>query len=153
MKASLDALRPLHEPAPPPWWPPAPGWWALLVLALLGMAWWFYRRWRLRLQRLALQELADIRSRQLGFAHSASLINQLLKRYALVCFPRHEVAGLSGRQWLQFLRDHCDEHEFFRAGKLFLETPYKKEGARGDVALLFDFAERWIRMNRPGRRR
>ncbi|HGG60312.1 MAG TPA: DUF4381 domain-containing protein [Gammaproteobacteria bacterium] len=153
MKPSLDDLRPLHAPEPLPWWPPAPGWWILLGLALLALAIWAWRRRRLRLQRLALRELTLLAEREAGFAHCAGEVNRLLKRYALVCFPRDEVAGLSGRQWLEFLRDHGDEHIFFRAGKLFEDAPYQRESVAGDIDLLFEFAENWIRSNRPGARR
>ncbi len=150
MKPSLDDLRPLHFPDPLPWWPPAPGWWILLGLALLGLFIWLWRRHRLRLQRAALRELAAVAEQDDDFARCAGEVNRLLKRYALVCFPREEVAGLSGSQWLAFLRDHGDEHIFFRAGKLFENTPYQRHATSGDVDLLFEFAENWIRSNRPG---
>ncbi|MGD2138441.1 MAG: DUF4381 family protein, partial [Gammaproteobacteria bacterium] len=51
----LAALRPLHPPAPVEWWPPAPGWWVLgvLLLALLGLAWWYHRTSAVRRAALA----------------------------------------------------------------------------------------------------
>ena len=61
----LAALKPIHLPAEPGWWPPAPGWWLLalgLILALIAaLALW--RRWqRNRAPRLQAQyELELIR--------------------------------------------------------------------------------------------
>lgn len=64
---ALTNLKPLIAPAPISWWPPALGWWisgTLLLIALLGLAVWSWKRWRhyrgTRYQREALQLLAAV---------------------------------------------------------------------------------------------
>lgn len=153
MNDPLAALKPLHHPESISWWPLAPGWWVLLALLLVVALLATWRRYRLRLQRLALQELGELQSRNLVASAMANQVNQLLKRYALVCFPRTEVAGLSGKQWLRFLRQHSDEHEFARAGNLLLDAPYKRDAEKGEEKALAEFAASWIKRNKPGVRR
>lgn len=64
---ALANLKPLIAPAPISWWPPAPGWWILgtiLLIALVSLAIWGWKRWRhycgTRYQREALQLLATV---------------------------------------------------------------------------------------------
>jgi hypothetical protein len=97
--ASLDNLREIILPPPAPWWPLAPGWWLLLgLLTLLGViaAFRAWRTWRAAAyRRAALRELAT--------AANASAIAEILKRTALVAYPRKDVAALSGAAWLAWL--------------------------------------------------
>ncbi len=112
----LAGLRPVHTPPPPGWWPPAPGWWLLagaLLLAATGTVWWWRRRTRLR--RVALRELDALAARRPPLPELAEALNRLLKRYALACYPRHQVAALTGQRWLAFLDAHGG-HGRFRHG-------------------------------------
>lgn len=97
--ASLDNLREIILSPPVPWWPPAPGWWvlfALLTVVAVIAAFRAWRRWRAAAyRRAALRELAA--------AANASAIAEILKRTALVAYPRTEVASLSGSAWLSWL--------------------------------------------------
>ena len=97
--ASLDNLREIILPPPVPWWPLAAGWWVLLaVLAAVAVlvAFRAWRRWRsTAYRRAALRELAT--------AANASAIAEILKRTALVAYPRKDVAALSGAAWLAWL--------------------------------------------------
>lgn len=146
----LAALRPLHEPAPVPWWPPAPGWWLVVVLMLVAaavlFAWW--RRSAVR--RAALRELRDLKRKTGGPTALAAAINRLLKRYALICYPKAQVADLTGRRWLDFLAAHGGGRGFSEgAGQALLTLPYGGEGADGtDAGALLVLARRWIRANR-----
>lgn len=147
----LSALQPLHAPPPIPWWPPAPGWWllALLLMMLIGLGWWLYGKGRLR--RAALRELKMIES-QADAPRQVALLNQLLKRYALACYPSMEVASLSGEPWLAFLDAHGGKGEFSKGrGELLASQPYSGDAPSLDGVL--KLARSWIKANRPGRRR
>jgi Flp pilus assembly protein TadB len=83
------ALRDIHLPAEPSWWPPAPGWWLLallLLLALLALAWWWRRRRRAAQQRQrVMDELDRLASRHAQDGDHAALaggMHQLLRRVA-----------------------------------------------------------------------
>jgi hypothetical protein len=99
--ASLDNLREIVLPPPVPWWPLAPGWWLLfaaIALAALAFAFRLFRRWRANAyRRAALRELA--------VAGDVPAIAEILKRTALVAYPRKDVAALSGAAWLAWLAE------------------------------------------------
>jgi len=83
------ALRDIHLPPEPAWWPPAPAWWvlAVLVLAILSLVMWGWRRYRQskhRRQRV-LHELEQVAARYRQDGDAAALaggIQQLLRRVA-----------------------------------------------------------------------
>ena len=112
----LTALKDIHLPPVPSWWPPAPGWWILSFLLLVLFAYIFYK-WRQRQLfkrpiKLALQELSqlDLHSRSPEIQlQTLQDISALLRRFCLVFFPRHQVAGLCGQPWLDFLKERAGE--------------------------------------------
>ena len=126
---SLDRLHDIVEPSRVPWGPPAPGWYYIIALALLGTIVLAVRallRWQAnRYRREALAEwqrlqalLADSSTRPAAIAGLA----ELLKRTALSVFPRREVAGLSGEQWLKFLDRTGRTNNFSAPAGQFLEA-------------------------------
>jgi len=141
----LAALRPLHPPAPIGWWPPAPGWWLLAValLVLLGGLWWYRRRSALR--RAALNELRQLEQSDADATHLTAGLNQLLRRVALTCFPRDQVAALSGTDWLRFL-DAQGRGDGFCAGpgRVLATAPYAP-ACHLDRPALLALARQWIR--------
>ena len=109
----LSALRDIHLPPEPAFWPPAPGWWivALLMALLAGASTLWGRRVarRRRPRREALRALGALREALAAgeaphrvAAESASL----LRRVALSRYPRSKVGGLTGKAWLEFLDAH-----------------------------------------------
>lgn len=154
----LAALRDWHLPEPVAWWPPAPGWWlaAALILGLgvSALLWWRIRRRRTAPARAALAELSALRSR---FAQGmdgrrfAGQVSALLRRLALVRYPRGQVAGLAGPQWLAFLDRTGGGGGFTQGpGRVLCELPYRSGGpsdpaAGWEPAGLADLAARWIR--------
>ena len=155
----LADLRPLHAPPPIAWWPPAPGWWlllaAVLVLALVGVWWWR----RNALQRAALRELKGMSALQEQPVKLAAAVNRLLKRYALICWPAHEVAALSGQAWLDFLDSKGGRDDFSSgSGQILLNLPYASSTdsagspIEAHAEALIPLARRWIKRNRPGSR-
>jgi len=144
-------LRDIHLPDPLSWWPPAPGWWLLLTLlvaiALLG-GYLLHRYRRNALQRAAQQALHRIGEdyRQSGDARVlAQQLSILLRRVSLSCYPRRQVAGLTGRAWLSLL-DRCLPGEEFQqgAGRVLIDAPYSLD-SRVDGPALLQLCERWLR--------
>jgi hypothetical protein len=141
----LEALRPLHPPTPVGWWPPAPGWWVLaaLVLGALGVAWWHRRRTALR--RAALIELRQLERSAPDDGRLAIGVNLLLRRVALACFPRRQVAALSGEAWLRFLDTQAGGTGFSTGpGRVLATAPFAPKSTLERPALLA-LARQWIR--------
>lgn len=126
-------LRDLHLPEAIGWWPLAPGWWLLLALLLLGLALAArasYRRHRRNAARRgALAELKRLESAWDADRNTAALAagtSDLLRRAMLAYAPRHEVAGLTGRAWLEWLDRGLERRPFSSGPGQGLEyLPYR----------------------------
>jgi hypothetical protein len=133
MDPSQLKLRDLHLPEAIGWWPLAPGWWVVMVLALLGVGWLLRRTWRQRRfsapRRYALRELARVEAAYLTHGNIVTLgqqVSELLRRGMLAYAPRHEIAGLTGEQWLEWLdRDLPVPYFHTQGGKSLLQVPYR----------------------------
>ncbi len=153
MQEALSGLKDIHLPSPVGWWPPAPGWWLLAALGLLVLyaAWraWSKRRRRRALRDEALAELAAIRA---GYYSSsgdpqrlARELSRLLRRVAISRFPREEVAGLVGDDWLAFLDRTFEGDGFARGpGRILVEAPYRSGSQELDADALFELVRRWL---------
>ena len=152
----LSALRDIHLPPEPGFWPPAPGWWILaliLVLVASALAWWQRSAARRRRpQREALRALADLRNALAeGEAphRIASEGASLLRRVALVEFPQRRVAGLSGWPWLEFLAAHGGAAGFTAGeAELLVSAPYLPRIDADEAERVIRLCERWIRGKR-----
>ena len=122
----------------------------LLILGLIGAAIRFTRRWHTnRYRRAALAELEGIVHSPAVEKDPVSTIDNLallVRRTALVAFPRERIAPLSGAAWLDFLDHSYAGHEFSRgAGRALGLVPYAPRSvATGDVAPLADLVRHWI---------
>lgn len=148
-RADLSHLADVVQPAPVPWWPPAPGWWiigaafliSLLILSLAALL--RYRRNAYR--RAALAELSALSPAT--DPESAAKISAILKRVALVSYPRTDVARLSGSAWLAFLDGAGATHDFTESPAAQLVTaPYSGQLREGDRVLAV--AQDWVRNHR-----
>lgn len=148
MDDPLAALRPLHTPPPIGWWPPAPGWWIVLI-GVIVIVWLVYRRRkRMAPKRAALTELNHLDNNRATLEQPVAMLNRLLKRYALVCWPAHDVAALSGQTWLDFLDAHGGNGQFAHGPGQALQTaPYQPRHA--DIDALIALARSWIKTNTP----
>ncbi len=148
----LAELRDIHLPPDPGWWPPAPGWWVMMLSAVVVVVIVARvlqrRRRRARPRRFALRRL-EVLGRQLdqGGELDWGAVSVLLRRAALVRYPRHEVAGLAGRDWLEFL-DRTGATDLFSSGpgRGLVSAPYARH-ADADARALLVQVERWIRRN------
>jgi len=144
----LAALRPLHVPPPVGWWPPAPGWWLALIIAAttIYLIYRYYKR--MAPKHAALKELELLNTNRNTIDQPVAVLNQLLKRYALACWPAETVAVLSGQAWLDFLDAHGGNGQFSHGpGRALQFAPYQKQPADPDQ--LIALARRWISVNTP----
>ena len=146
----LAALRDIHTPAAPGFWPPAPGWIAIIVLAaaaVLAATIIAVRRRRAeRFRREALASLRDLRARHAAGASCAEIameLSTLVRRVALARHPREEVAGLAGERWIAWLESGLPELGA-SARTTLLDAPYARERTF-DVPRALASCERWIR--------
>lgn len=148
----LSELRDIHLPPPPRLWPPAPGWWVLCVVAIavvvLGVRFTLAAWRRGRGRRAALRAMAQLRSRhESGEAPDVltAELATLLRRAAMNQHPRAQVAGLTGRDWLEFLDD--DAHHFTEGvGTCLATAPYSR-AKTVDLDALLALCEMWVRRN------
>ncbi|MBT8092901.1 MAG: DUF4381 domain-containing protein [Gammaproteobacteria bacterium] len=154
-------LRDLHLPDTVGWWPPAPGWWVLLalVVAALGvLAMRTYRRWQRNApRRHALRELARCEAEYLQHRNAVLLgkeLSALLRRGMLAYAPRAEIAGLTGKAWLEWLDQDMPLPYFHtEGGKSLLQLPYRSpEDDCSDVDVHALLAAVHMRLSVPLRR-
>lgn len=147
----LDLMHGLVMPEPVAWLPETPGWWIVLgwLFAVMLLAGWqlVKRRRRNRYRRDALTELRSIAAQpELGPAESAQRIAALLKRTALVAYPREDVAALYGGDWAEFLKESAgDDRQIADAAEVLSAAAYRPDA---DGSVLTGPARRWIRLHR-----
>jgi len=138
-------LRDIHLPAEIGFWPIAPGWWLMLGLLLLtglGLLLWRRQRQRRHARRLALRRLARLEG---GHGRElAAALSRLLRQSALCYYPRTEVAGLCGREWLAFLDRPFPDAPFSHGiGRVLAEAPYRR-GSAYDAEALRALCRDWL---------
>jgi uncharacterized SAM-binding protein YcdF (DUF218 family) len=132
----LEGLHDIVLPPTPPLWPPGDGFWvALLLLALVLVVGW---RWRRQWQRRNAYRVAGLGL--LAQARTVYEVSVVLKRVALAAWPREQVAPLQGPDWVHFLNGSCRRCRF-------ADDDLAQPGAAIGRALR-DHAERWIRGHR-----
>lgn len=117
----IAKLEPIPEPTPISYFPETAIWiWlaAGLACGLLLLAWLALRRWRARAYRRG--ALAELRR-----AEDIGSMASILRRAALVAYPRDDVAGLIGEDWLAFL-----DHTLARADDLDPQSERADGGSR-----------------------
>ncbi|MBA2651551.1 MAG: DUF4381 domain-containing protein [Tatlockia sp.] len=147
----LAKLRDIHLPEPISWWPIAPGWYLLFLIAIALSALLFYlvRRSYVngRAKREALELLQHFEQEYKQGANSqlsSMNVSELLRRVALVYFPREEVASLKGESWLAFLTKTSKGIDFKALGDYLLALPYQP-AKEIDLQPLFSNAKQWIK--------
>lgn len=158
MNATPDLpLRDIHLPPPVGWWPPAPGWW-LAALAIIALSWgllWVIRRMRRTgVRAAALRELEAIgNNTDLSPEERGRRLSMLIRRVALSLYPRRDVAGLTGSDWLSWL-DGVQHGTSFSdgPGRLLGELAYRRDAAsEQELAELIAACRTWL--ERQPRRR
>jgi hypothetical protein len=158
LNQALAELKDIHLPNPISFWPIAPGWYVLLalVLVLLSLVLRQVLRFRQR-QQPKQQALKMLGSYQAEYEKShnhqmiGAHISELLKRVALVYFPRSQVAGLEGDRWLEFLDSTSKEKRFKTLRFELLELPFSPSGQTDkqvNMSALFEATRLWIKERR-----
>lgn len=145
MEPSQIPLRDLHLPQLIGTWPLAPGWWILIGLLLVLLAYLLresYRKWRHNASRRhALRELKRVRSAYERGVDTVTLgkeLSELLRRAMLAYAPRSQVAGLTGRNWLEWLDRGLNEQLFSNGpGRVLESLPYRGDDQQ-NRAIEFD---------------
>lgn len=146
----LAALRDIHAPDPPGFWPPAPGWIVAgclaaavaVAVAIIAVRWWRAGRAR----REALASLRSLRARHQAGAPGVEIameLSTLMRRVALARGPREEVAGLTGERWIAWLESSLPGIGA-AARTALLDAPYAR-GHSFDVPRALAACEQWIR--------
>lgn len=152
----LSQLRDIVLPEPVGWWPLAPGWYLVLLIMTLSLI--FTARYVIRYyknslsKRHALRLLKDYHAQYLH-SHNDQLasarLSELLKRVALVYYPRTDVAGLKGDAWVDFLNKTGQDIDFTALRHELLALPYARFTAEKSndeqMSLLFKAVEYWIK--------
>lgn len=147
-------LRDIHLPDAISWWPPAPGWWILLgCLIFISLVFFLIKKihQKKKLQKAALAELKTIRSNYENDKNNTRLaqsISVLLRRASISFYPRHNIASLTGEQWLQHLDNTSDKKGFISTeGQVLLTAPYMPDDNDEiiDANSLVSLCETWIR--------
>ena len=112
-------------------WPLAAGWWVVIVLLLVTLGFAGYKGYRYRQMKrqqhalLRTLEAFDKNLQRDKNSVAITQMNQLLRRLALMHFPRQQVASLTGKQWLAFLDKTGNTTAFSKgAGRILAEGPY-----------------------------
>ncbi len=149
MNPGIDPLAELRDiilPPDPSFWPPAFGWWVLTLLIILSVVLLIYsfRRLYTRFARNSVvQIVTDLQNKDSQTA--VAELSILLRRVALTKFPRAQVAGLTGKKWLEFLDQSGETDQFTQGpGQLLVTAPYARQKVE-DVQPLIDLCRAWVK--------
>lgn len=125
-------LQDIHLPESASFWPLALGWWLLLVVIVFLALWLTFKilkRAKQKKHRIEILNKFTVLEKKLRAEPSNTTIaeiNTLLRQLAISYYPRAQIASLTGGEWLQFLDESGDTHDFSRgAGRILIEAPYR----------------------------
>jgi hypothetical protein len=105
-------LRDIHLPLPVGIWPLATGWWFLIAALIAVIAIVLHLIQRHRRPTALKQALAEV-DRLFGTSEISNVqrnqeISLILKKLAVTTYPREDVAGLSGQEWIKWVRSQLE---------------------------------------------
>jgi len=151
----LANLKDIHHPLPIDFFPPAAGWWIVaicLLTILVTLLILIYQRWRKQAPiRAALRQLKALESQYQNQPNHLNLVNEvaiLLKRLSLTRHAREEVAGLTGKQWLEYLDKTGNTNRFTQGeGSILAEARYNPANSNAlvNVSELIQLSRQWVK--------
>ncbi|MGZ5076310.1 MAG: DUF4381 domain-containing protein [Methylobacter sp.] len=151
MNPTLLDLKDIHEPEAIGWWPPAIGWWilAILIPLLIILLLWLYKKLtRKTAIKAANNLLVQIKQDQTrDNLQKLSDLSVLLRRVAISVSPRAKAAGLTGKEWLEFLDRSVKGLPFSEGvGRLLADAPYRNTApTEQEISQLIDLCEDWLK--------
>ena len=147
----LALMNDIERAEPVPWIPQTAGWfvaaaWLLAVIALI--VWNRLQTWRRRRYRREALAVLDTIAKHgdQDPAVAAQQVAAVLKRAALVAYPRNEVAALHGNEWVAFLcRSAGNDPVVEEAASDLAAAAYAPDA---DGRRLLEPARRWIEVHR-----
>ncbi|CDU05569.1 Conserved hypothetical protein [Vibrio coralliirubri] len=157
MKQPLD-LSPVIAPDAPTWWPLAWGWWVVVITAIALIALMFFILKRRKNNQQAKQEALSYFSKsQSQDGLSPSKAQDIVRQAALSYFPRGNIAGLSGDDWLTFLDTQLAKPLFVAKQSQWQQALYQDAALMNDdqkkaQQQLVNDCETWLRKALPPKR-
>lgn len=149
MNDNLPELRDIHLPADVSAWPLAYGWWLLaagIVLGVLLVQFFLYWR-RYSKSRYAVKLLNEVSNRNI--IDAAQQMSEILRR---ICVYKYKPAAvLSGKEWIDFLNEHCKNRLNGKPADLLVNAPClppdNDHFSIDDAEHLRQFCKEWIGEN------
>ncbi len=132
----LSGLKDIHIPVEPFWWPPAIGWMILIGSIFFGIMIGVvaYLIWRKQPKQYALRKLKRIYKSSQNTILMARQVSVLLKRVALLKYPREKVASLSEKKWIDFLLKQTNKALTTEQVNLLASSTYMREDTAVSLA-------------------
>lgn len=150
----LAQLKDIHLPDPIGWWPLAPGWYVLVLIILALIIWvmsiGYKKRLHAKPKNQALELLATYKQqyeKEKNTQVTSARISELIRRVALVYFPREQVASLHGETWISFLNNTSKGIDFTPVQSMLLDSPFKPSETL-DLNPLIVRTEEWVKQRR-----
>ncbi len=148
MQAELP-LRDVQIPAAISWWPPAIGWWILAILIPLSLYLLFrlYRRLTRKTALKAAKKYFKVLQQDTDLNEQEKLqaLSTLMRRTAISLYPRNDVAGLVGSEWLSFLDNSMPTAQFSsKTGQLLTDALYRSPTKLESLTPLFALCATWL---------
>lgn len=147
----LSGLKDIHLPPMPPAWPPSARFWIILgaAFALVWLVRFLIAKKRIiTARKYANREVESITKRFSKNGYKIAFeLSLLMRRIALMKFPKEEVSPLSGKEWRRFLEKTSKKPVFKgRAGDIIEDVMYipPERFGQKDVAPLVAAAKEWI---------
>ncbi|BCG66000.1 MAG: hypothetical protein methR_P3872 [Methyloprofundus sp.] len=142
-------LRDVQIPAAISWWPPAIGWWVLAILIPLSLYLLFrlYRRLTRKTALKAAKKYFKVlqQDTELSELEKLQALSKLMRRTAISLYPRNDVAGLVGNQWLNFLDNSMPTPQFSSdTGRLLTDSLYRSPTKLEALTPLFALCATWL---------
>ena len=129
----LENLRDIHLPDPINWWPISINllWIIVLmiIIIIIGVIYLYKQRKynKIKRQTLRMLRVLEKQSDQAASLSAISVeISKLLRNCAQVYFPQHNISGLQGMAWVNFLNQTATGVDFTVVAPLLIMLPYQK---------------------------